>query len=324
MVSGFVDPMEEAAIHAAGAWDLDAVNIRGDLVICGSPQRSEFRCVVECADRGLAVLETIRGRDRMKKQAIIDRLDFLALQGLSGVHPYLRTSRGRHIIRIQGRFWQASTYVPGLPLDRPGYAFDGWRGEAMADFLINLRKASQNLPEWLSTKPFSILDYIETLMGQIRVREPGLVEKLEPISAFLKKRLADVHGSLPVAFCHGDYHPLNMIWSENALPGVIDWEFSGLKPEIYDAATLIGCMGMETPDALTGPLVREFIRNLKAAQVLSGTSGQILVEMIIAIRYAWLSEWLRSQDTEMIELETVYMHLLKDHADDLMALWQRC
>lgn len=315
------NPMEEAAIRAAAEWGLDAVNIRSDLAICGSPQRSEFRCVVECADRRLAVLENIRGQDRKNKQAIIDRLDFLDHQGLSSIHPFIRTPDGRHIIHIEGRFWQASPYVQGIPLDRPGYAFDGWRGVAMADFLVSLRKASRNMPNGLSTLPFSILDYIDVLIGQIKIREPGLLERLAPITAFLQQRLAHVHGLLPVAFCHGDYHPLNMIWSETAIPGVIDWEFSGTKPENYDAATLIGCMGMETPEALTGPLVMEFIRTLQAAQFLSGTSWQVLVEMIIAIRFGWLSEWLRNRDAEMIELETVYMHILKDHADDLMALW---
>ena len=321
MIGESVNHMEEAAIRAAGEWGLDALNIRRDLAICGSPQRSEFRCVVECVDRRLVVLEYIRGKDCKKKQTIIDRLDFFTYQGLSCIHPYFRTSDGRHIIQIEGRFWQASPYVEGMPLDRPNYAFDGWRGRAMADFLVNLRKASWNLPNGLSTLPFSILGYIDTLIEQIKIRESELFEKLIPITTFLQKRLANVHGFLPNTFCHGDYHPLNMIWSENDIQGVIDWEFSGTKPENYDAATLIGCMGMETPEALTGPLVMEFIGNLNIAQFLSETSWRVLVEMIIAIRFGWLSEWLRNRDTEMIELETVYMHLLMDHSDDLIKLW---
>jgi homoserine kinase type II len=317
-----VDPLEKAAISAAGAWGLEAKDIRRDLAISGSPQRSEFRCVVECAHRGPVVLENIRWQDRKRKQAIIDRLDFLARQGLPGVHPYLQTSDGSHIIRIEDRHWQASPYIPGIPLDRPGYEFDRWRGEAMGDFLINLRKASRDLPDELSTLPFSILDYIEELMGRIRIREPGLARELAPVTTFLRKRLAPGHGLLPVAFCHGDFHPLNMIWSETAIQGVLDWEFSGTKPESFDAAGLIGCMGMETPDALTGELVTGFIRTLKTAQVFSAASRRVLVEMIIAIRFGWLSEWLRNRDQEMIELETVYMHLLTANADDLSTLWE--
>jgi homoserine kinase type II len=314
--------MGESAIHAAGVWGFHAVTVRSDLAVCGSPERSEFRCVVECADGYLIVLENIREQDLMRKQAIIDRLDFLARQGLSGVHPCLRAPDGRHIVRIEGRSWQGYPYFPGVRLDRPAYAFDGWRGEVMADFLINLRTASRSMPAELSGPTFSILGYIDVLMSQIEIREPGLTETLAPVTAFLRKRLAPVHDLLPVAFCHGDFHPLNMIWSETALRGVIDWEFSGMKPQNYDAALLIGCMGMENPEALTGELVSVFIRDLKAAQVLSETSWQVLVEMIVAIRFGWLSEWLRTRDTEMIELETDYMHLLMDHADELIRVWQ--
>ncbi len=68
-------------------------------------------------------------------------------------------------------------------------------------------------------------------------------------------------------------------------------------------------------------LMMEFIRNLKAARILSEASRQVLVEMTIAVRFGWLSEWLRSRDAEMIELETVYMRLLMDHAEDLINLW---
>ncbi|HOS98068.1 MAG TPA: aminoglycoside phosphotransferase family protein, partial [Deltaproteobacteria bacterium] len=291
--------MEEEALRAAALWGLDAAVIRHDLAISGSPERSEFRCVVGGAGRQPVLLESIRRQDLGHKQAVIDRLDFLARQGLPYVHPYKRTTDGRHIPSIEGRFWQASPYVPGAPLDRTRYALDGWRGETMADFLIRLREASQTLPEELSTPVFSILDYLDALTGTMEKREPLLHERLAPVTAFLRERLAPVHDSLPAAFCHGDFHPLNVIWSKTGIRGVIDWEFSGTKPECYDAALLIGCLGMESPDNLDGAMVMEFIRHLRAARVLSDASWRVLVEMIIAIRFGWLSEWLRKRDTEM-------------------------
>jgi homoserine kinase type II len=313
--------MEEEALRAAALWGLDAAAIRHDLAISGSPERSEFRCVVECSGGPPVLLESIRRQDLAHKQAVIDRLDFLARQGLPGVHPYMRATDGRHILSIEGRFWQASPYVPGVPLDRPGYALDGWRGQAMADFLISLREASQKLPEGLSSPVFSILGYVDTLAGTIEKREPLLHERLAPVTAFLRERLAPVHDSLPAAFCHGDFHPLNVIWSDTGIRAVIDWEFSGTKPEGYDAALLIGCLGMETPDALDGDMVTGFVRHLQAARILSEASWKVLVEMIIAIRFGWLSEWLRNHDREMIELETVYMLLLVDHSEYISSTW---
>ena len=195
-----------------------------------------------------------------QKQAIIDRLDFLAHQGLSGVHPYLRTSDARHIIQIEGRFWQASPYVPGMPLDRPGYAFDGWRARPWQIFWSTSGKPHET---FRTASPPCLFRFWAILMrssGRSNFGSLDWLKNLRQSRPFLKNAWRDVHGLLPVAFCHGDYHPLNMIWSETDMQGVIDWEFSGTKPENYDAAILIGCMGMETPDALTGPLVTEFIR----------------------------------------------------------------
>ncbi len=38
-----------------------------------------------------------------------------------------------------------------------------------------------------------------------------------------------------------------------------------------------------------------------------------LAEFIIAVRFAWLAQWLRNGDHEMIELELVYMKILVDN-----------
>nr|MDA8405114.1 dephospho-CoA kinase [Desulfobacteraceae bacterium] len=256
---------DKQIINAARAWNLTVSSIRRDIEISGSPQRCEFRCVVECADHDQYVMENIHGRMVDNKQTITGRLDFLTGQGLCGANPYIRAAGGKHIIQNDGCFWQMSPYIPGVRLDRPGYAFDGWRGKAMADFLISLRQTSRNMPEPLLTPPFSILEYIDTLTGRIQAREPRLFEIVTPVVRYVENYLAPVHDALPTAFCHGDFHPLNMIWSDNGIQAVIDWEFCGIKPEIYDAATLIGCMGMETTDALTG----------RAAMLRIGLTGGI-------------------------------------------------
>jgi homoserine kinase type II len=122
---------------------------------------------------------------------------------------------------------------------------------------------------------------------------------------------------LPVLFCHGDFHPLNIIWSEDSIKAVIDWEFMGIKPRIYDAANLVGCIGIEDPEGLTGEFACDFITALKEAELVSGISREFFPEFVIAVRFAWLSEWLRHKDREMIELETVYMNLLADNSDML-------
>ena len=130
-----------------------------------------------------------------------------------------------------------------------------------------------------------------------------------------------VHDTLPQGFCHGDYHPLNVIWSTNGINAVIDWEFCGYKPEIYDVANLIGCIGMEDPESLFGDFIAELIQRLRQAKLFSDLSWRYLLEFIVALRFAWLSEWLRKFDKDMIELEQVYMRLLIENKEKLMHSW---
>jgi len=289
--------------------------------IAGSPERCEQRFVIHCHDDRLYLLESLFGDQIDHKHRIIGLLDFLFQQGASGIHPYTRTENNGCIVSCDDRFWQLVPYIEGVPLNRPRYVFDKWRGRVLADFLIQLRERSGDVAGFNRLKPFSIKDYIYKLISQIEKYEPHLSEEMAPVVVFLEKTFMAVHDGLPVAFCHGDYHPLNIIWSAEGINAVIDWEFSGYKPEIYDMANLIGCIGMEEPESLSDDLVKDFISVLKGAEIISALSWEHLFEFVVAMRFAWMSEWLRNKDQEMIELETVYMNLLVTHSERLKSLW---
>jgi len=95
----------------------------------------------------------------------------------------------------------------------------------------------------------------------------------------------------------------------------------GIKPEVYDIATLIGCVGFEEPAGLTEGLVMELISQMRKATVLSNLSWEYLAEWVVAIRFAWLSDWLRRRDQEMVDLEVAYISLLIDNRHALKAAW---
>jgi len=61
---------------------------------------------------------------------------------------------------------------------------------------------------------------------------------------------------------------------------------------------------------------------LQDAGLISGISREVFIEFVVAVRFAWLSEWLRHKDHEMIELETVYMNLLTDNSAMLKNAWK--
>lgn len=305
----------------AELWQVRLKKLHNNIPVQGSPERSVFRVALEDNCCRFFVLEQLPAKALEHKRQIAANLDFLAKKNLSRIQPYLAGEKGEFIIKYKNNFWQMIPLVRGIPLDRQKYMYEKWRGPALADFLIALHRKSKDLPFFDPSKAFSLKDYVFKLIREINFYNKDIKAEIKDIESFLEKDFMPAYEKLPVVFCHGDYHPMNIIWSADDIKCVIDWEFSGYKSEIYDTANLIGCVGVEDPQSLTGDLVKSFIADMKRAKIISNISWRYLVEFIIALRFAWLSEWLRSCDTEMIRLELDYMRLLIENKSSLQKAW---
>ncbi|MGD0279131.1 MAG: phosphotransferase [Smithella sp.] len=312
---------KETLKAVAGLWQVRLKKLHYNISVQGSPERSVFRVVLEDRNGSFFVLEQVSPKSLELKRQIATTVDFLSKKNLAHIQSYLANEKGEHVIKYKNNFWQMIPFVHGVSLDRQKYMYEKWRGRALADFLIELSRKSQNLPFSDYRKIFSLKDYIYKLICEINHYNKNIKDEIKEIAGFLEKDFMPAYEKMPVAFCHGDYHPMNVIWSSDDIQCIIDWEFSGYKREIYDTANLIGCVGVEDPQSLTGELVKCFISDLKTAQIISKTSWKYLVEFVVALRFAWLSEWLRRKDTEMIGLELDYMRLLIENKKSLQKAW---
>ncbi|MCD6487216.1 MAG: aminoglycoside phosphotransferase family protein [Syntrophobacterales bacterium] len=306
----------------AAQYGLNAKEIREDLLLAGSPDRAESRYVVEDDRRDLFVLETIHRHTRPHKQRIIDALDELFSLGIPEIHPYLRTAHQGSIIDFDGKNWQCSPYIPGCELNRPGYLHEAWRGEVIADFLLNLHQKASCLTLFENEPVFSLVKFIEDFIRRFEQYDPKILDSAQNALVYVRRTFFPVHDDLPVFFCHGDVHPLNIIWGERDILAVIDWEFLGFKPEGYDLANLIGCLGMEHPKGLQGELLERLLQRLFGGGIYAPITWRYLFELVIATRFAWLSVWLHKKDSQMVELELDYLNLLVEHEDLLKNTWQ--
>ncbi len=302
-------------------WGLDLVRLRPDLPLAGSPERTAWRSVVEAADQGLFVIEKLPSSHYSRKRRIAKVLHELRKLGLQTVVPYLPDTGREFIPLIAHGLWQLCDYVGGVILDRPAYVMDGWRGDATAKFLIRLHAICSNDPAVFETPPFSITAYTRKLFATLRQRDPDVAERYRPFVDHLENGLFPILDKLATRFCHGDLHPINIIWGRRSIRAVIDWEFCGTKPEAYDLANLLGCLGMEDPQSLSGPFAYRLISRLKRSGIFSDASWNALPDLMLAIRFAWLSEWMRKNDRPMIRLEADYMALLRSHGPDLTRLY---
>ena len=327
-------------IELLNAWNLGFAGVDESAAIDGSPERCAARFVVRDSDDRRRLLEKIAPDNVIRKQEIAEQLEMLA--GLEQIHPYCRTSDGSFF----SNGWMLRPYVEGLPLQRPGYLDDLWRIDAMADFLIQLRQNTSTHPGLRPVPPkaagpslqgrslrnipsaggvreagsgfFSICDYAQQRMAVWRQRYSMLAGKMERSFQTLEKTFFAVHDQLPVAFCHGDYHPLNMIWGTEGIRSVIDWEFCGIKPELYDAALLVGCIGFEDPDNLINEPVIRLVQRLREAGYGAPESWAHFLQLTAAIRFGWMSEWIRRSDREARRMEAVYIDILVDQKDYIL------
>lgn len=304
-------------------WGIRPERERIDQPVSGSPERSASRHVIEDAEGRIYLLESLEPKTLTRQAEIAQTLAALSAR-LPEVNPYLPHGDDRFIAEREGRPWRVSRFLEGVSLVRPDYAFEAWRGSVLADFLIRLMKAARDLglsESYRAASVFSLAGFIRDLAGKIEAKDPGLWARVRPAVARLEGDFFNGLAGFPPGFYHGDYHPMNVIWSADGIQAVIDWEFCGPKPEMYDAAVLVGCLGMEDPQSLVGDLAAGFIGGLIKEAVYAQDAWRFFFDFVVATRFAWLSDWLRRGDEEMIDLEAVYINLLIDNRAVFQKSW---
>lgn len=302
-------------------WGLIAGRQRTDIVLPGSPERCLSRRAVEDGQGRVWMLETLRPGQFERRERIGSALDRLSRAGLP-VPAYLAGPDGRFVVETDGEYHQLSPYVPGDPLPQPEYIEDGARGQSLGKFLCRLREASGSVRDFDDEPPFLLEGYVNGLMAAMAERRPDLHRALIPVLPALVP-LFEAWPGLPTALCHGDFHPLNVIWHGRSAAAVIDWEFMGNRPCLFDVANSLGCVGIEDPHALVRGLAPALLRTMRHGLCLDNTSLSLLPEMLLGLRFAWMSEWLRRKDEEMAGIEVSYMRLLANSLDTLLPAWKK-
>lgn len=303
------------------SWNISLKQTCPEIPISGSPQRTSYRLVIEDVQGYKYVLERISINKYNHKYRIAQNLHFLSTQNISGITPYLPNEQGKYITKYENSFWQLIPFIAGEKLNRPSYVFDTWRGRETAHFLIELWTKSKGVFNQLNLPFFSLKDYVNDMTNTMVCYNTKEYHQIRSVLKYLKKDFFNHYDQIPVCFCHGDFHPLNIIWKNDSLISVIDWEFMGEKIEMYDMANLLGCLGIEEPTSLVNNFALEFIKTIKKSNSISKIGFHYLFECMVALRFPWLAEWLKAQDEEMIQLEIDFLNLICDNRDIIKKQW---
>ena len=203
-------------------WNLELAELHPEVEMVGSPNRCLKRLVVEDDNHHLFVIEQIDQKKAARKQRIARMVSWFANRGMKGVVPYLCADENRFVVHSQDAFWMVMPYVKGVELDRPEYVKDMWRGREAATILGDVRRLGGGLP-WRA-ESFSITRYVLRMHHDLLQHNPEVLFWLRPVFEWLRQtRFLSTCDGLPRSFCHGDLHPMNMIWGKDSVNGIIDW-----------------------------------------------------------------------------------------------------
>jgi len=308
-------------------WGVLFARLRPDLAIPGSPERCQLRHVVEDVSGSLWLLERLAPDQTGKRETIGQFIDSLARRSLHGLAPYrsvhvaprvgvdLGAGTGHFVLKDWGHCWQLSQFILGEPLVQPDYLGDRSKGESLGAWMTAFREASTGMPPPAGLFPLDLPAYVMDLLAHIASARPDIHERASRVLLALSE-FFEAYAELPHCLCHGDVHPMNVIWEGSALLAVIDWEFAGLRPEIYDLANCVGCLALEGGGDFNTPFTRALLDRTLHADLFALESVRMFVPFILATRFGWLSEWMRRADEDMLTFELEYMEFLAKLPDD--------
>lgn len=290
-------------------WGLAFGRDRPDIPIPGSPERCLSRRVVEDEAGSLYVLETLAPGQVATRRRTAALAAGLREAGLDRAWVCLPARDGGFVDSTDATHRQLSRFESGTPLPRPEYTLREEPGRELGHFVADMRECASRAALPPDLPEFSLSAYAADFLRTLETTAPAVHARIAACLQGVREFLAAEPG-LPRTLAHGDLHPENAVWNGTRLVSVIDWEFSGFKHELYDAATALGCMGIDNPATFERGAGAAMIAVLRDRGILRPDNLRWLRSAVIAGRLGWLAEWLRQKDREMIELELDFMELV--------------
>ena len=172
---------------------------------------------------------------------------------LPEVKPWLAFAPGRFVAEREGGAWQVSPFVAGDTPRPARFAFEGLAGRGPGRPSRPPSEAARHMPGRDAAAAFSLTGFVRDLLG--KTERPGTpassTASIRPSSSS-SATCSRSSALVPAAFSHGDFHPLNMIWSPTGIDALIDSSSaaSGRRPTTPRSSSAV--WGWKTRAAFPG------------------------------------------------------------------------
>ncbi len=222
------------------AFGLDASTIAG---LAGGSINRSWRAAAGGRTVVLKHARTVRDDRQMAFQSTM--LARLAAVGMP-VAELLPTSDGTQWIADESGYWYARPYVSGRVML---WKSAKQRGAAMR-FLMGLHSVAPEPPagapdgsdvhDWLAMQDATLATVVDTVGRRIGLAQAAKWKST--ITGVLAHfvTIDDVaYSNLPAAIAHGEFQSANLLFDDDDLVSVIDWDCAGVRPRILDLVSAV-------------------------------------------------------------------------------------
>jgi len=216
--------------------------------------------------------------------------------------------------------YQLFPYVPQENNGHLSYPLETGQAVSLANTLTRISQAD---PDGPATSFFSVQAKVSQAKKMIRTNQESIANTARHTFQHLENTLFPFLPYFNTGFCHGDFHPANILWKNQTVSAIVDWEAAHRSEELYDLAFFLGCVGMDSPEELSGKGIQTLIKIYFQKTKSGKLAFDCLPELILATRFQWLAVWLaREEDADLAVQEITFWKWLQTHRDRLQSQWQ--
>lgn len=246
----------------------------------GLGEAVSFKGIAEGVENSNFLLETTAGRFILtvyeKRVAREDLPFFMALmetlaeQGLASPRP-VRTMSGSSLSEVRGKPAAIITFLPGLSPKRPNPAQCYAVGRALALMHQALQGFPLSRANALSAAAWGPL--VRPRLALAESLRPGLGEAMERDLSWLE---AHWPASLPQGVIHADLFPDNVLFSGDAVTGLIDFYFACTDALGYDLAVCLNAWCFEPDRSFNLTKGARLIQGYESVRALTAAEREAL------------------------------------------------
>lgn len=238
----------------------------------------------------------------------------------------LHTKEGVPWAEYQGSFFVLYPYLPGIPGDTLVTRSHSWASEA-GSTLARLHRCLADYDAHTGFPGFDLFHEVSTYAWPVAqsYSSEKLHHRLHELGQTISEQLVNPYEALPRQLIHRDFHPGNLVFRDEEVAGILDFDRVRIGIRVFDLCYLATSVLSSTFSDLGRreewpSFVQELIRGYAREMPLGKTEGHVFLYITYLIQLLFVAYHLDAGDTKRADVDLAILFWLYDQQEYLQPL----